>query len=84
MSGYNTDTALIHRNGLLQMLEKNKNQGPDFRALTALVNLLSSHLSSLSGVRIDVSSMQDSTRPFGGRTPGAICYPTYPPVLSSD
>ncbi|KAL3484035.1 hypothetical protein BJX62DRAFT_219314 [Aspergillus germanicus] len=40
MSGYNTDTALIHRNGLLQMLEKNKNQGPDFQALTALVNLI--------------------------------------------
>ncbi|KAJ0413616.1 hypothetical protein BJY00DRAFT_57561 [Aspergillus carlsbadensis] len=40
MSGYNTDTALIHRNGLLQMLEKNQNQGPDFQALTALVNLI--------------------------------------------
>ncbi|KAL2850521.1 hypothetical protein BJX68DRAFT_237045 [Aspergillus pseudodeflectus] len=40
MSGYNTDTALIHRNGLLQMLDKNKNQGPDFQALGALVNLI--------------------------------------------
>jgi hypothetical protein len=50
MSGYNTDTALIHRNGLLQMLEKNRNQGPDFQALTALVNLLSTHSSLLAGI----------------------------------
>jgi hypothetical protein len=39
MSGYNTDSALIHRNGMLQMLAKNKNQSPEFEALTALVNL---------------------------------------------
>jgi hypothetical protein len=39
MSGYNTDSALIHRNGLLQMLAKNKNRGPEFEALNALVNM---------------------------------------------
>ncbi|KAL4985779.1 hypothetical protein BDW68DRAFT_164482 [Aspergillus falconensis] len=40
MSGCNTDSALIHRNGLLQMLAENRNQGPEFEALTALVNLI--------------------------------------------
>ncbi|KAL2854185.1 hypothetical protein BJX68DRAFT_233003 [Aspergillus pseudodeflectus] len=40
MSGYNTDSALIHRNGLLHMLAKSQNQGPEFEPLTALANLI--------------------------------------------
>ncbi|KAL3452328.1 hypothetical protein BJX65DRAFT_265949 [Aspergillus insuetus] len=40
MSGYNTDSALIHRNGLLQMLAKSQNRGPEFEPLTALANLI--------------------------------------------
>ncbi|KAL2795028.1 hypothetical protein BJX66DRAFT_302500 [Aspergillus keveii] len=40
MSGYNTDSAVIHRNGLLQMLAKSQNRGPEFEPLTALANLI--------------------------------------------
>ncbi|KAJ0426600.1 hypothetical protein BJY00DRAFT_92347 [Aspergillus carlsbadensis] len=40
MSGYNTDSALIHRNGLLQMLAKSQNRGQEFEPLTAVANLI--------------------------------------------
>ncbi|KAL2819729.1 hypothetical protein BJX63DRAFT_381546 [Aspergillus granulosus] len=40
MSGNNPDIALIHRSGLLQILAKNQNKGPEFEALTAMVNVI--------------------------------------------
>ncbi|KAL4885635.1 hypothetical protein BJY04DRAFT_180114 [Aspergillus karnatakaensis] len=39
MSAYNTESALVHKRGLLQMLAMNRDRGEDFGALTGLVNL---------------------------------------------
>ncbi|KAL4865621.1 hypothetical protein BDV12DRAFT_174448 [Aspergillus spectabilis] len=40
MSAYNTETALVHKNGLLKMISLSKEKSPDFEALTGLVTLI--------------------------------------------
>ncbi|KAL3484126.1 hypothetical protein BJX62DRAFT_219122 [Aspergillus germanicus] len=40
MTAFDTETALIHKQGILQMLVMNKDRGPDFMALAGLVNLI--------------------------------------------
>jgi hypothetical protein len=39
MTAFDTETALIHKQGILQMLMMNKDRGPDFMALAGLANL---------------------------------------------
>jgi hypothetical protein len=39
MTAFDTETALIHKQGILQILVMNKDRGPEFRALAGLVNL---------------------------------------------
>ncbi|CEL11141.1 hypothetical protein ASPCAL14246 [Aspergillus calidoustus] len=40
MTAFDTETALIHKQGILQMLVINKDRGPDFMGLAGLVNLI--------------------------------------------
>ncbi|KAF9891699.1 hypothetical protein FE257_003711 [Aspergillus nanangensis] len=57
MSAYNTESALIHRNGLLKILALNQHKsGPDFESLNGVINLI------LLGFSIVLNQEPPSTR----------------------